>query len=155
MLINKHNHNHDPRHTQLPRTSRSHRTQPSASRHALSSSQFSAEKNVREYVLHWTLLPNFLIDFFHISYPEKKKINSSNFRKHSKTWRYWEICLKEDLNYRMNIFFSRNEAMSTCKPSKSTYVEYDLSSLRAGLENFIFHFGNNQIFIRINWAFFS
>lgn len=113
MLINKHNHNHDPRHTRLPKTSRSHEIHPSASRHALSSSQFSAEKNVKGYVLRGILLSTFrntsshlpYIFFSYILVQKKMTINSNNFRKHSKTWRYWEICLKEDLNYQMSLFF--------------------------------------------------
>lgn len=157
MLINKHNRNHDRRHTQLPRTSRSPRIHPSASRHGLSSSQFPAEKKMSEnsFYMGYFSPPSLCIFFIYPS-PEKMTINSSNFRKRSKTWRYWEVCLKGRFNLSNEpFFFSRNGAKSACKPTKSTYVEYDFSSLRAGLENLIFHFGDSQIVIMIIWASFT
>lgn len=135
-----------------------HRIHPSASRRGLSSSQFPAEKKCQRIRPIWDTSPHLPYVFFSYILVQKKwqliQVVLENVQKHGDTEKFVG---REDLIYQMNLFFliSRNGAKSACKPTKSTYVEYDFSSLRAGLENLIFHFGDSQIVIMIIWAFFT
>lgn len=138
MLISKHNHNHNPGHIQLPGTSRSHPTHPSAFRHGLAPHGFSAEIMSKKYVLHWTTSSHLLYIFSDILVQKTKVINSSYFRKHSKRSRYWETCSKEDSSWISFFYKWGNEYTLHVRPAESTRIEYDLSCLRAGLKDFFF-----------------
>ena len=87
MLINKHNHN--SRHSQLPRTPRRHQTHPSASRHALSSDQVSAEITSKNMFYIGLLLPTSVIFFLDILVQKRKcqlvQVISENMQKDQDT----------------------------------------------------------------------
>ena len=121
MLINKHNHN--SRHSQLPRTPRRHQTHPSASRHALSSDQVSAEIMSKNMFLHWITSTHVLYIFFRYPSPKRKmSVNSSYFRKHSKRSRYCTSFFKG--KYLMDLLFFYkwgNEYILHVRPTESMY----------------------------------